>query len=65
MQSKRVQTRGHAVRHVLRLAELNVLLMDKLDLMRRTSESARLYGIDFFSVLTRGSQYRVRWQLFD
>jgi hypothetical protein len=34
--------------------------LDKLDLVRRTAESARLYGIDFFSVLTRGSQYRVR-----
>lgn len=25
----------------------------------RTSEMARVFGIDFFSVLTRGSQYRV------
>ena len=35
------------------------MLIEKLDLLRRTAESARLYGIDFFSVLTRGSQYRV------
>ena len=34
--------------------------LDKLDFVRRTAESARLYGIDFFSVLSRGSQYRVR-----
>ena len=33
--------------------------MDKLDLVGRTSEMARLFGIDFFSVLCRGSQYRV------
>lgn len=33
--------------------------MDKLDLLGRTSEMARLFGIDFFSVLSRGSQYRV------
>lgn len=34
-------------------------IMDKLDLLGRTSEMARLFGIDFFSVLSRGSQYRV------
>lgn len=34
-------------------------MLDKLDLLRRTSEFARLYGIDFYSVISRGSQYRV------
>ena len=28
-------------------------------MVRRTAEYARLYGIDFYSVLSRGSQYRV------
>lgn len=37
----------------------NILLLDKLDLIRKISESSRLYGIDFYSVLNRGSQYRV------
>ena len=27
--------------------------------MNRTAELARIFGIDFFSVLNRGSQYRV------
>lgn len=27
--------------------------------VNRTSELARIFGIDFFSVLSRGSQYRV------
>lgn len=27
--------------------------------INRTSELARVFGIDFFSVLSRGSQYRV------
>jgi DNA polymerase family B, exonuclease domain len=53
------KTRHLTIEHVMMLAELNVKLLDRLDLVRRTSESARLYGIDFFSVLTRGSQYRV------
>lgn len=43
--------------HTLTVA--NLLLLEKLDLMRKISESARLYGIDFYSVLHRGSQYRV------
>ncbi|CAG0890797.1 unnamed protein product, partial [Darwinula stevensoni] len=37
----------------------NLALMEKLDLVGRTSELARLFGILFFDVLSRGSQYRV------
>nr|XP_054753442.1 DNA polymerase zeta catalytic subunit-like [Lytechinus pictus] len=37
----------------------NVQLIKKLDLIGRTSELARLFGIEFYSVLSRGSQYRV------
>lgn len=34
-------------------------LMDNLDLVGRTSELARLFGIQFYEVLSRGSQFRV------
>nr|CAH7768167.1 unnamed protein product [Callosobruchus chinensis] len=34
-------------------------LFDKLDLIGRTSELARLFGIQFYEVLSRGSQFRV------
>lgn len=34
-------------------------MLEQLDLIGRTGELARAFGIDFFSVLTRGSQYRV------
>uniref|UniRef100_UPI00358FBFE1 DNA polymerase zeta catalytic subunit isoform X3 n=1 Tax=Myxine glutinosa TaxID=7769 RepID=UPI00358FBFE1 len=34
-------------------------LLHNLDLVGRTSELARLFGIQFYHVLTRGSQYRV------
>ncbi|KAL0413081.1 UNVERIFIED_CONTAM: DNA polymerase zeta catalytic subunit [Sesamum radiatum] len=34
-------------------------IMNQLDMINRTSELARVFGIDFFSVLSRGSQYRV------
>lgn len=34
-------------------------MLEQLDLIGRTGELARAFGIDFFSVLSRGSQYRV------
>ena len=34
-------------------------LLDKLDVLGRTSELAKLFGIQFLEVLTRGSQFRV------
>ncbi|KAF5278629.1 hypothetical protein FQA39_LY00671 [Lamprigera yunnana] len=34
-------------------------LFDNLDLIGRTSELARLFGIQFYEVLSRGSQFRV------
>lgn len=39
--------------------EGNVKLFDQLDLVSRTCELARLFGIQFFEVLSRGSQFRV------
>ncbi|KAL5566065.1 hypothetical protein UlMin_029229 [Ulmus minor] len=39
--------------------KLNFEIMNQLDMINRTSELARVFGIDFFSVLSRGSQYRV------
>ena len=43
----------------VRRARLNLAMLEQLDLVGRTGELARAFGIDFFSVLTRGSQYRV------
>ena len=40
-------------------ARLNLALLDQQNLVGRTAEMARTYGIDFASVLIRGSQYRV------
>lgn len=37
----------------------NLELMEKLDMIGRTSELARLFGIQFYEVFTRGSQFRV------
>ncbi|CAH8862649.1 unnamed protein product [Trichobilharzia szidati] len=38
---------------------VNLRLLNTLDLIGRTSEFARVFGIEFYHVLSRGSQYRV------
>mmetsp|Transcript_32160 Transcript_32160/g.125521 ORF Transcript_32160/g.125521 Transcript_32160/m.125521 type:complete len:1842 (-) Transcript_32160:3575-9100(-) len=52
-----------ALRYLVLRSQLTFGLMDALDVIGRTSEQARVYGIDFMSVLTRGSQYRVESML--
>ncbi|KAM4902870.1 DNA polymerase zeta catalytic subunit [Sylvia borin] len=51
--------RWKMVDHYVSRVRGNLLLLDKLDLIDRTSEMARVFGIQFLHVLTRGSQYRV------
>lgn len=53
------QLRWKVIRYWLKRAALNLEIISKLQLITRTSEMARLFGIDFYSVLSRGSQYRV------
>ncbi|CAN6469328.1 unnamed protein product [Victoria cruziana] len=53
----------HCVQYVVGRARLNLEIMNQLDMFNRTSELARVFGIDFFSVLSRGSQYRVESML--
>jgi DNA polymerase zeta len=45
--------------YFLERAQCNLFLLDSLNIISRTSEFARMYGITFYSVLSRGSQYRV------
>ncbi|BDA47990.1 probable DNA polymerase zeta catalytic subunit [Coccomyxa sp. Obi] len=51
--------RWRCVQYIVRRARLSLAMMEQLDITGRTGEMARAFGIDFFSVLTRGSQYRV------
>lgn len=53
------RARYRCIEHVIQRAKLNLEIMNQLDVINRTSELARVFGIDFFSVLSRGSQYRV------
>ncbi|KAG9443713.1 hypothetical protein H6P81_015053 [Aristolochia fimbriata] len=52
-------SRYRCIKYVIQRAKLNLDIINHLDLVNRTAELARVYGIDFFSVLSRGSQYRV------
>ena len=51
--------RWRAIRHVSERASMVARMLEQLDVVARTSEQARIFGIDFFSVVFRGSQYRV------
>ena len=51
--------RWRCLSHLTLRARLSLLLLDRLDFVGRTAEMARTFGIDFFAVISRGSQYRV------
>ncbi|CBI36804.3 unnamed protein product, partial [Vitis vinifera] len=53
------RARYRSIEYVIQRAKLNFEIMNQLDMINRTSELARVFGIDFFSVLSRGSQYHV------
>ncbi|KAL5965017.1 DNA polymerase zeta catalytic subunit [Taenia solium] len=59
MDDVRNATRWQALLYVALRSETNLTLLKHLDLVARTSEFARVFGIEFFHVLSRGSQYRV------
>ncbi|TGO91944.1 hypothetical protein BPOR_0014g00170 [Botrytis porri] len=44
--------------------ELNLEILEQNELIPRTSEQARLLGVDFFSVFSRGSQFKVESLMF-
>ncbi|CAE6429817.1 unnamed protein product [Rhizoctonia solani] len=58
---------SRAVRVLKHWAERTAAILDLLDhteLILRTAESARIIGVDFMSVLTRGSQFKVESIMF-
>ncbi|XP_077539629.1 uncharacterized protein LOC144152269 isoform X3 [Haemaphysalis longicornis] len=55
--------RWRTVEHFAVRARGNVELLDELDVLGKTSEMARIYGIQFLEVLSRGSQFRVESML--
>ncbi|CAG0914828.1 unnamed protein product [Notodromas monacha] len=51
--------RETVLRYFVKRVEGNWSLLEKMDLIGRTCELARLFGIQFYEVLSRGSQFRV------
>ncbi|PNH39290.1 hypothetical protein VD0004_g7601 [Verticillium dahliae] len=52
------------LRYYLSRTRLDIDIIEANELIPRTSEQARLLGVDFFSVSSRGSQYKVESIMF-
>lgn len=50
--------------YYLSRVQLDLEILDANELIPRTSEQARLLGVDFFSVFSRGSQFKVESLMF-
>ncbi|PWW73841.1 hypothetical protein C7212DRAFT_359656 [Tuber magnatum] len=55
---------GKVIKHLVRKVQLDLEILDRQELITRTSEQARLLGIDFASVSGRGSQFKVESMMF-
>lgn len=51
--------RAWTINHLLTKSQLTLEMLDYLDVIGRACEMARLFGIELYSVFSRGSQYRV------
>ncbi|KAL2065452.1 hypothetical protein VTL71DRAFT_3122 [Oculimacula yallundae] len=52
------------INHYATRVQLDLELLEQNELVPRTSEQARLLGVDFFSVFSRGSQFKVESLMF-
>ncbi|THV72399.1 putative DNA polymerase zeta catalytic subunit [Aureobasidium pullulans] len=52
------------INHYVTRVKLDLELLEQNELVPRTSEQARLLGVDFFSVFSRGSQFKVESLMF-
>ncbi|KAG0638169.1 hypothetical protein HOY80DRAFT_923269 [Tuber brumale] len=55
---------GKVIKHLVRKVQLDLEILERQELITRTSEQARLLGIDFASVSGRGSQFKVESMMF-
>ncbi|KAI1720058.1 DNA polymerase family B domain-containing protein [Ditylenchus destructor] len=63
LMSDEAGVRTSLLRHFMQKCELNIDLLSTIDVFIRTSQMARVYGIQFTEVLSRGSQFRVESML--
>lgn len=52
------------VSYYISRVQMNLEILESNELISRTSEQARLLGVDFFSVFSRGSQFKVESLMF-
>ena len=52
------------ITYYLSRVQLDLEILEKNELIPRTSEQARILGVDFFSVFSRGSQFKVESLMF-
>lgn len=62
--SRRPHQVSRALRYHLSHSSTTLHILHASELIFRTAEFARIYGIDFFSVLSRGSQFKVESVMF-
>ncbi|KAG9187773.1 DNA polymerase zeta [Alternaria panax] len=55
---------GKVLDHFLTRVQLNLEILEANEIVPRTSEQARLLGVDFFAVISRGSQFKVESIMF-
>ncbi|KAF1344953.1 hypothetical protein BDV97DRAFT_362890 [Delphinella strobiligena] len=63
-QSPRPRMLAKTLDYYLTRVHLDLEIIDANELIPRTSEQARLLGVDFFSVFSRGSQFKVESLMF-
>jgi len=55
---------GKVLDYYITRVQLDLEILEQNELVPRTSEQARLLGVDFFSVFSRGSQFKVESLMF-
>lgn len=55
---------ARVIHYYLGRVKMDLEILEKNELIPRTSEQARLLGVDFFSVFSRGSQFKVESLMF-
>ncbi|KAH7175938.1 hypothetical protein EDB81DRAFT_29310 [Dactylonectria macrodidyma] len=63
-QSGKHRDLNRVLRYYQSRTRLNIEILEANELVSRTSEQARLLGVDFFSVFSRGSQFKVESIMF-
>ncbi|KAL2017597.1 hypothetical protein VTK56DRAFT_1917 [Thermocarpiscus australiensis] len=62
--SGRPRDLSKVLRYYLRRTRMDLEILEANELIPRTSEQARILGVDFFSVFSRGSQFKVESIMF-